>query len=341
MVLGPPNRMRREIGLVRAWLLVDSLNRSFRAPVIASQKGGQHGGGAFLTEFGQAVVQHFAWQTVMTTAAHQIVTGAYAMLYREMDRAQLDAAYNNSAAVPERDAIVADWAARSARVRREYVGRLELAYGDTPRERLDLFLAADPKAPTLAFIHGGYWQMNDKESFAFFAEGLLPLGINLAVIEYTLAPAARLDRIVAEVRRSVRWLAEHLGEHGADANRLYVAGHSAGGHLTAMTMPLAEVRGGIAISGIYDLEPIRLNYLNEKLGLDAAEAERNSPLRHLPTTAGELVVAYGTRELPELCRQSIEYGREGTERGLSGRLLPVDELTTSRYWMRWPDRRAL
>jgi arylformamidase len=133
--------------------------------------------------------------------------------------------------------------------------------------------------------------MNDKENFAFFAEGLLPLGINLAVIEYTLAPAARLDRIVSEVRRSVRWLAEHLGGYGADPSRLYVAGHSAGGHLTAMTMPLPEVRGGIAISGIYDLEPIRLNYLNEKLGLDVAEAERNSPVRHLPPAAGELVVA--------------------------------------------------
>jgi len=104
------------------------------------------------------------------------------MLYRGMDRAQLDAAYNNSGAVPERDAIVADWAARSAKVRREYAGRLDLAYGDTPRERLDLFLAADPQAPTLAFIHGGYWQMNDKEDFAFFAKGLLPLGINLAVM---------------------------------------------------------------------------------------------------------------------------------------------------------------
>ena len=113
------------------------------------------------------------------------------MLYRGMDRAQLDAAYNNSAAVPERDAIVAGWAARSARVRRECAGHLDLAYGDTPRERLDLFLAADPKGPTLGFIHGGYWQMNDKENFAFFAEALLPLGINLAVIEYTLAPAAR------------------------------------------------------------------------------------------------------------------------------------------------------
>ena len=215
------------------------------------------------------------------------------MLYRGMDRAQLDAAYNNSAAVPERAAIVAGWAARSAGVRREYAGRLDLAYGETPCERPDLFLAADPDAPTLAFIHGGYWQISDlvKESFAFFAEGLLPLGINLAVIEYTLAPAARLDRIVAEVRRSVRWLAAHLGEYGADSNRLYVAGHSAGGHLTAMTMPLPEVRGGIAISGIYDLEPIRLNYLNEKQGLDTAETERNSPVRHLPATAGELVVA--------------------------------------------------
>jgi len=179
------------------------------------------------------------------------------MLYREMDRAQLDAAYNNSAAIPERDAVVAGWAARSARVRREYAGRLDLAYGETSRERLDLFLAADPQAPTLVFIHGGYWQMNDKESFAFFAEGLLPLGINLAVIEYTLAPMARLERIVAEVRRSVRWLAEHLAQYGADPNRLYVAGHSAGGHLTVMTMPLPEVCGAIAISGIYDLEPIR------------------------------------------------------------------------------------
>ena len=246
------------------------------------------------------------------------------MLYRGMDRAQLDAAYNNSAAVSERDAIVADWAARSAKVRRENAGHLDLAYGATPRERLDLFLTAQPKAPTLAFIHGGYWQMNDKENFAFFAVGLLPLGINLAVIEYTLAPAARLDRIVSEVGRSVRWLAEHLGEYGADPNRLYVAGHSAGGHLTAMTMPLPEVRGGLAISGIYDLEPIRLNYLNEKLALDVAEAELNSPVRHLPATAGELVVAYGTRELPELCRQSMEYARAWIERGLPARLLPVD-----------------
>ncbi len=246
------------------------------------------------------------------------------MLYRGMDRAQLDAAYNNSAAVPERDAIIAGWAARSAAIRRERTGHFDLRYGEAARERLDLFPAAQPDAPTLAFIHGGYWQMNDKESFGFLAEGLLPNGINLALVEYTLAPAARMDRIVAELRRAVGWLAEHLGDYGADPARLYVAGHSAGGHLTAMTMPLGAVRGGLAISGLYDLEPIRLNYLNEKLGLDPEEAERNSPLLHLPPMAGELVVAYGTNELPELCRQSIEYAQAWTERGLAGHLLPVD-----------------
>src|SRR5580658_2440236 len=246
------------------------------------------------------------------------------MLYRGMDRAQLDAAYNNGAAVPARDAIIADWAARSDRLRQQHQGHLDLRYGDSPRERLDLFLAADPQAPTLAFIHGGYWQMNDKEGTSFLAEGVLPHGINFALIEYTLAPAARLDRIVAEVRRAVQFLAEHLGDYGADSSRLYVSGHSAGGHLTASTMTLPAVRGALAISGLYDLEPIRLNYLNEKLGLDAAEAERNSPLLHFPPMAGELVVAYGTRELPELCRQSIDYAQSWVERGLPGHLLPID-----------------
>jgi arylformamidase len=245
-------------------------------------------------------------------------------LYRGMDRAQLDAAYNNGAAVPARDAIIADWRERSAAVRQKYQGHLDLRYGDSPRERVDLFRAIEPNTPTLAFIHGGYWQMNDKEDYAFFAEGLLPSGINLAVVEYTLAPTARLDRIVGEVQRAIGWLTERLADYGADPSRLYVAGHSAGGHLTAMAMPLRAVRGGIAISGLFDLEPIRLNYLNEKLGLDTAEAERNSPLLHLPPMAGELIVTYGTSELPELQRQSVDYAQAWVEQGLPGHLLPID-----------------
>jgi acetyl esterase/lipase len=246
------------------------------------------------------------------------------MLYRGMDRAQLDAAYNNRAAVPNASEILADWAARSDRVRRQRAGHLDRSYGAAPRERLDLFPVDNPKAPTVAYIHGGYWQMNDKEDYAFLAEGILPRGFNLAVIEYTLAPEARMDRIVAEVRRAILWLAEHLGDFGGDPARLYVAGHSAGGHLTATTMSLREVKGGIAISGLYDLEPIRQCYLNEKLGLDEDEALRNGPIFDLPAMAGPLVTTYGTRELPELCRQSVEYAQAWAERGLPGQLLPID-----------------
>ena len=247
-------------------------------------------------------------------------------LFRGMDRAQLDAAYDNRAAVKNLPEIRAGWDKRSAEIRGAHKPHLDIPYGDSPRERLDLFLAADPHAPTVAFIHGGYWQFvnSNKEDYAFLAEGILPNGINLAMVEYTLAPAARMDRIVAEVQRAIHWLAEHLPDYGADPGRLYVSGHSAGGHLTAMTMPLRIVRGGLAISGLYDLEPIRLNYLNQQLGLDAAEAARNSPLLHFPPMAGELIVAYGAGELPELCRQSIHYAQAWAERGLAGHLLPVD-----------------
>src|SRR5262245_20749966 len=150
------------------------------------------------------------------------------MLYRGMDRAQLDAAYNNGAAVANYQAIKADWNARSALLRESRRGHLDLAYGGDPRTRLDLFLAGSPRAPTLMFIHGGYWQMNDKEGFTFLAEGPLARAINVAIVEYTLAPDARMDQIVGEIHQAIAWLASHLGDFGVDPARLYVCGHSAG-----------------------------------------------------------------------------------------------------------------
>jgi arylformamidase len=239
------------------------------------------------------------------------------MLYRGMDRTALDAAYNNGAAVAEAPRFRADWASRSERLRARHAATLDIPYGEAPRARLDLFLAEPGGKATLIFIHGGYWQMNAKENFAFVAEGPLAGGVNVASLGYTLAPEADMDRIVGEIRAAIAWLAGNLQRYGADPARLYVSGWSAGGHLTALAMADPRISGGVAVSGIYDLEPMRRCYLNDKLGLDAATARRNSPLFHLPERAGRLVVTVGGAELPELQRQSNEYFAAWTAHGLA------------------------
>jgi arylformamidase len=228
-------------------------------------------------------------------------------LYRGMDRAALDAAYNNGAAVKNSAQIVADWEARSAKLRAAHKDSMDLRYGKDERNRIDYF-PARRDGPVLAFIHGGYWQARAKEIFSFVAEGPLAWGINVAMVGYTLAPQKRLDGIVAEIHASLTWLKESVPMLGGDAARLFVSGWSAGGHLTAMAMSHPAVKGGLAISGIYDLEPMRLSYINDKLRLDEAEQRRNSPLL-LPESGKPLTIAYGTDELPELCRQSEDYAK--------------------------------
>lgn len=238
-------------------------------------------------------------------------------LYRAMDRRTLDAAYNNSAAVVDSEDYIADWWERSAALRARLPAHLDLAYADKEKTRLDFFHCGRPAAPTLLFFHGGYWQRNSKEGFAFVAEGPLAHGFHVAVAGYTLAPQARLDTIVSEARTAVRWLHGELASLGGDPGDLFVSGWSAGGHLAAISMQEPAARGGIAISGLYDLEPIRLSYLNEKLRLDGEEARRNSPLLHLPAQAGKLIVAVGALELPELRRQSADFAAAWCEHGLS------------------------
>jgi hypothetical protein len=222
-----------------------------------------------------------------------------------MDRAALDAAYNNGAAVADSPKIVADWEARSARLRAAHPEGMDLRYGPDERNRIDYF-AARRDGPVLAFIHGGYWQNRAKEIFSFVAEGPLAWGINVALIGYTLAPQKRLDGIVAEIRAALTWLHTAIPLLGGEKARLFVSGWSAGGHLTAMAMDHPAVKGGLAISGIYDLEPMRLCYINDKLRLDEDEARRNSP----GPTEKPLFIAYGADELPELCRQSEEYSKK-------------------------------
>ena len=239
--------------------------------------------------------------------------------YLGMDRAQLDAAYNNSAAVADSPRILADWQARSDRLRAAHPQHLDLRYGDAERNRIDYFVARRD-APVLVFIHGGYWQMRAKENFSFLAAGPLAHGINVALVGYTLAPEQRLTGIVAEVRAAIAWLAAALERLGGDPARIYVSGWSAGGHLTAMALDEPAVKGGLAVSGIYDLEPMRFCYINDKLDLDEREVRELSPLRRLPRGSAPLLLACGGAELPELQRQSESYAAARARAELSGRL---------------------
>jgi arylformamidase len=245
------------------------------------------------------------------------------IVYGSMDQQTLDAAYNNSAAVADSDRYIADWLRRSEALCARMPEHLNLVFGDAPRARIDFFAANRAGAATLLFFHGGYWQRNAKEGFSFVAEGPLAHGFHVALAGYTLAPEAAMDGIVHEARTALHWLHQHLARLGGDPARLYVSGWSAGGHLTAMLMDEALVAGGLAISGIFDLEPIRLSYLNERLGLDAEQASRNSPLLNLPARAAKLIIAYGTDELPELKRQSREFGAAWTAHGLPGEMIEV------------------
>jgi acetyl esterase/lipase len=246
--------------------------------------------------------------------------------YRGMDKAAIDAAYNNSAAIggmEARDRFIAEVTKRSAALAARSNVQRNLAYGPGPRQTLDFFSCGTAAAPTLAFIHGGYWRSTEKEAWGYVAEGPLAHGLHVANIEYTLAPQNRMDGIVAEIRQAIAWLRANLARLGGDPGKLYVAGHSAGGHLTAMAITEPGVRGGIAISGVFDLEPIVLSSMNADIRLDAEEARRNSPQFHLPNQAPPLIVAVGGGELPEFLRQSDDYYAAWAAKGHTGKLLKL------------------
>ena len=238
-----------------------------------------------------------------------------ALDWRKMSQQERDLGLNNGVAVAGSADIVAGWDRLSADMRRRYPAHLDLRYGPRERNRID-FLKVRDEGPTLLFIHGGYWQNRAKETFALFAEGPLAYGINVALIGYTLAPDATLDQIVAEIHAGIDFLAKQLPALGGDSKGIVVSGWSAGGHLTAMALANPHVRAGMAISGIYDLEPIRHSYLNEKLSLDEAASRRNSPMMAAGGPLKPLSLVVGSAELPLLRKQTADFACNRARHGL-------------------------
>lgn len=239
-----------------------------------------------------------------------------------MNQAERDAAYNNNAAVANSPALIEERNAASKAYRAANAGGLDVAYGAAPRQKLDLYPASAADAPCLVFIHGGYWQRNSREDFACYAQGIRAHGWSCAMPSYTLGPEATLSDIVGEMHSALDFLAVNGRQHGIAAGKIVLSGWSAGGHLTAMALSHRAVTAGLAMSGVYELEPIRQTNLNEKLKLSDDEVARLSPLR-LPVVQKPLAIAYGSRELPALVADSRDLHAKRAAAHAPGALIPI------------------
>lgn len=238
------------------------------------------------------------------------------------DPAWLDAEYNARAADPRHPEIFAQWAEASERARAGTPCWIDLRYGDAPRQTADWFVAPKVDGPVLVFLHGGYWRAMDKSLFSFVAPAFVDAGANVVIPNYELCPAVTIEQIVLQTTQALRWLHGELGVRGGDRNRVVVSGHSAGGQLAAMLLncnwrridrriPNRWVSRALAISGLYDLEPLRhAPFLARDLRLTPESVERLSPAR-LPAPGGVVLhAAVGALESSEFIRQTRLLARQ-------------------------------
>lgn len=239
------------------------------------------------------------------------------------DPSWYDAQYNARAAIPDAPSILQSWAERSRRTRERPGAVLDLPYTergrDDPSERLDIFMpetAPAGGAPILFHIHGGYWRSLDKKDQSFVADAFVPAGALVVVPNYALCPAVGIEHIVMQMVAALAWVWRHAAGYRGDARRIVVSGHSAGGHLAAMMLacewprvaaelPPDLVRTAVAISGLFELEPLRhAPFLAPDIGLDAAGARRLSPAGMPAPRHGQLLAFVGADESEEFHRQN-------------------------------------
>ena len=246
-------------------------------------------------------------------------------IFLDYDQETLDAQYNQRSLVPDADDYIAVDVAESARVRQKLDCRIDVAYGPGEDEKLDVFPAAAPGSPMVVYMHGGAWTRSDKANESFMAEAFVGAGAAFVAANFGLCPKVTLDEMIRQAREAVAWSCENAQDFNADPGRLYIAGHSSGGHVggmmavtdwTAHNLPRTLVKGALLCSGMYDLAPVRLSARNDYLHLDEAAEARNSAMRHIPADGCPLIVGYGGGEQTEFRRQSRAFAAAWRDAGL-------------------------
>jgi len=244
--------------------------------------------------------------------------------------AAIDAEYDPERRVGSRQPFL-DWYVRESAVARARLDcRLDVSYGATPAETLDLFPSGAPGSPVVMFIHGGYWRALGSKEFSFVAGGLVPHGITVAVMNYALCPAVTIAEITQQSHAAVTWLAENAWQFSGDPTNLFAAGHSAGGQQVGMLLSDSKeaaraagaIKGGIAISGLFDLRPLQHSWLQPTLKLTDESAAAQSPLLKIPKRAAPLLLSVGADESNAFLSQSQDYLAAWQAAGLVGEYVP-------------------
>ena len=248
-------------------------------------------------------------------------------IYRHIaDKLTLEREYSPSSCVQDLNALLSQYVAKSEAVRAQLGNPAVHQYGASAVEALDFFPASRAGGPLLVYIHGGYWQELSKNEHAFPAVALNRNAISYCAINYGLAPQGTLDEMVDRCRRALAWIAQHSAMLGIDANAIHVSGHSAGAHLTAMAaladwkrygLDASPIRSVILLSGVFDLRPLPLTYINDAVRMSSEDALRNSPALLIETATAfpPALVAWGDNETSEFKRQSNEFADSLERRG--------------------------
>jgi arylformamidase len=240
------------------------------------------------------------------------------------DSAYFEKQYFVRGMIPEHPQIFARWAERSAAARNKLHCELNIPFGQGGDETLDIFFAHGKPKKMLLLIHGGYWRSLDKSDHSQLAEAFVRHGVTVAMNNYSLAPKVRLAEIVRQARAATAWCARNAARYGCPANEIYVAGHSAGGHLTAMQLtadwskdapdlPTNFIKGAFAVSGLYDLAPLLHVSMNADLRLTEEQIAPLSPAGMRPTVNAPLYTAVGGLESDEFKRQTRLIGEQWKE----------------------------
>lgn len=225
-----------------------------------------------------------------------------------------EANYNLREAFPDYPETLGRWRSASREVLQKLSPSVDVPYGTKPLQNLDFYRAVAASAPLLVFIHGGYWQGGDKSDIGFIAGPFVAAGISVAVLNYTLAPEARMEDIVAEVHQAIAWLRHNAERLSVDVRRISLMGHSAGGHLAAMMVVddgveassrFPDIANVFAISGLFDLPALLPSSVNNALSLDVQRAEALSPILRPEPKTTKIHTLIGALETTQLHLQSF------------------------------------